>query len=924
MIPIRLKLQYRSTPVRPAAAGFLHGGDVAGWLREIAGWDVRLERIRLYPVPQSRTDRTPAGVLVASGGHWPVRGGVAVPFGRIGRLYLPVNGVLVPEVSAEELDDLLSIDMTYVWHPRFGLIGFEETDSLCVAQLLAFAPPSPQRWDAASPDVALAPRLTAVLPETELDAAEAIDRGRDVIGSQKERLDQLEPLPGEPRKGWVPWGRRQARGAVARVVKWLTAAVPTAGSHETGYFDRWIDRLEEWAGRVLAELAAHGDHQMQLIGRLLRLLESDPELGLQYAIPVNEPEAFRGIAPPPKQLVRHGTDFDLGRLKRGGRVAYVEVARELRQQMIDRYRALAHRELRLKRHRRAAYIFAHLLRDYDSAARALAAGRHFREAAALYRDELERPLDAAHCLEQGGHWSEAITLYEDCRAYERAGDVWQKLGDDERARQQYRRALADLRESGDHLAAAALLEKKLGDIPEAIEELRSSWPESAQAVMCLSELLGLLGRVGRHGEAGDTLVEVRDGDLPRFNRLGLADVLAGVAATYPDRDVRDLAADSARVVVARQLDGASCENARQLTQSLARLHRDDLLLGRDCRRYVERITKAASMLRIAALPHGTMRELRKVRLRGGPTVDWRAAAWGGEAIFVAGYRGDALWLERCNRRIGSRFRAHWKLCGRTSSDRGKRTPVLLAAHPIDGRVVLIDRWGGLVDDRGERWLAAEDEMPVASRVVVSRIPAAVAVQVMASGMIWYVGMVTGGYHLSRYSAEGEPMGSWPLHGLFRNWPPDAAPTLHARDKRAYLAASHELIVVEGGEKVLSLELEQRITSLVGSPPNTRVRLLALCERGAALIWDDRDRLNWQLLGEDLVEPQASFVRGGYVVMADRHQCRLYRVRGQNVALVAQAGHDAGEIIGIAPAVHSTGWSLISRRGTVHVYGSDPA
>ena len=81
-------------------------------------------------------------------------------------------------------------------------------------------------------------------------------------------------------------------------------------------------------------------------------------------------------------------------------------------QLRAKYMELAGREMRLGRYRRAAYIYAHLLGDLTNAAAALIAGKHWREAAVLYRDRLKRPEMAAKCLEQGGLWAEAIEFYE--------------------------------------------------------------------------------------------------------------------------------------------------------------------------------------------------------------------------------------------------------------------------------------------------------------------------------------------------------------------------------------------------------------------------------------------------------------------------------------------------------------------------------
>ena len=94
---------------------------------------------------------------------------------------------------------------------------------------------------------------------------------------------------------------------------------------------------------------------------------------------------------------------------------------------------LAGREMRLGRYRRAAYIYAHLLGDFTNAAAALVAGKHWREAAVLYRDKLKRPEMAAKCLEQGGLWAEAIEFYEQLGDFEKVGDLYAQLEQPEEA-----------------------------------------------------------------------------------------------------------------------------------------------------------------------------------------------------------------------------------------------------------------------------------------------------------------------------------------------------------------------------------------------------------------------------------------------------------------------------------------------------------
>ena len=83
---------------------------------------------------------------------------------------------------------------------------------------------------------------------------------------------------------------------------------------------------------------------------------------------------------------------DFGRGRSGtGLADYWDVQGEYRRKLTQQYRTLANREISLSRHRRAAYIFAELLGDWNAAANTLADGSHYREAAIIYRERLKRP-----------------------------------------------------------------------------------------------------------------------------------------------------------------------------------------------------------------------------------------------------------------------------------------------------------------------------------------------------------------------------------------------------------------------------------------------------------------------------------------------------------------------------------------------------
>ena len=131
MTDVTLAIRYGARPLREARAWYIPGDDAAGWVREIAGWEVPQGSVRLYPVPRSLGDLRPRGVLAAvPNAPQSAVAGRCVPYGRVaGRLFLPVEARFDPDVAEAELEALLAEGYTYVWHPAVGLVGFEPPDT---------------------------------------------------------------------------------------------------------------------------------------------------------------------------------------------------------------------------------------------------------------------------------------------------------------------------------------------------------------------------------------------------------------------------------------------------------------------------------------------------------------------------------------------------------------------------------------------------------------------------------------------------------------------------------------------------------------------------------------------------------------------------------------------------------------------------
>ena len=318
----------------------------------------------------------------------------------------------------------------------------------------------------------------------------------------------------------------------------------------------------------------------------MHLLDTDPEAGLRHAIAVNN-LPHRGLKPPGHRLVQHSTEFDAQRLD-GHPIDAWSFPEEIALELSRRYRDLANRELRLGRYRRAAYIFAELLGDLTAAAQALKQGRHFREAALLYEEKLGDLLQAAACLAEGGLLLEAIQRYEKMGRFLEVADLYERLGDQENARDALRKVVEEYLANHDILAAAQLLEKRLHCGDEALVLLESAWPGSQQAVACLRAQLQLLGELGRHDAALERLARLRLESVRDGLAIPLVEVLAENAGRHPDQRVRLASADLARVLIGRRLSDCSLprEEAAKLVYALIRLAPQDRLLPRDGSRHI--------------------------------------------------------------------------------------------------------------------------------------------------------------------------------------------------------------------------------------------------------------------------------------------------------------------------------------------------
>ncbi|MCC9607991.1 hypothetical protein LOC68_02235 [Blastopirellula sp. JC732] len=946
MIERTVQLRYTPHPLRDATAWLIASPDPADWLQAIAACGAQTQiAVRLLMIPGERYSQTVGGAFLflpenARGDLRPLQAAAkCVPYGKVGkRLFVPIEATFDPALSPEELQTILAADLTYVWHPAAGLIGFEADDVWQSADFLEAGLAVDRRWDRATAGTQLAPKLRSLAPSEPPGIEIVLQQGKGDIGSESEELGNRPPDADRPQPGLghsIQWFGLKVLGAGLAGLSALGGALAagagsTAGGAAGGNRPgpqpsgsggpSWLQRLESWMSERLAGLdQALLSEREKAIQKLMGLLDSDPDEGLKYALPLGG-RAGRGIAPPGSRLSSNDVNFNMNRLGGGGGPGDAwNLDWETQQKLTARYRELANRELRLGRYRRAAYIFGELLNDISAAASALEQGEHWREAAVLYRERLKQPLAAARCYENGGLWTEACQLYEEIDEFEKAGDILTRLEQHEEAKAQYRKEVVKRRSRGELLAAARLLELKLDAVDEAVEELESAWPATSQAGPCLQEMIALLGRHARHDAAGTRLRKLRDETVPHPIRIKQIEIIAEASASYPDRRVQAQAADDTRVLASRMLKGGSVIDSSRVLDAVRKVAPEDRLLARDCTRFDEArnaraplpTLKSSRLQRTAELIHQFQIPWKALR--------WKSAVSSANMIFAAGVFHGHLKLFR----YGFDGNLAPQQFSPNRQSQFSDPEILLAVNGNHPDFVVIHPFGGPP-------IADAFEFPETNRI---------AYRTRAGSLPGMTGNLCGAAH------SGQDL-VWLLE--FRNQSPTligvrtggeiavtetldidfhtvALPLnesrfvpMFANGRMVYIGAGERLCAYRQGVLQHKLELDQPIYQLAGTLPNTRSRVAVAMERGGVVFWDDAPDGKRERFSTQMSHPQIVFNRGGLLISASGRTGEVYSTHDTKLKLEAELEF-SGNVVAVASDISPNRFSVLLESGEIQQF-----
>jgi tetratricopeptide (TPR) repeat protein len=939
MVPLPLALRFREQPQHAAAAWLVPGDDVALWIEEWLRWNLPQANWRIAILPGW-------GVLtIVPAGQTPAVPPRAVPLGRIGsRWFLPLHAELLPAATAEELEALLPADFAaVVFHPARGLLAIEATQLRSVHELLDAPPFCAQDWTAAEPGEALNDRLLSVQPSSLPSLAQILQSGRDDIGSQGPQLWELPPRPNEPGNGLLDRAQRglsqsflQAIGGLAKLLGSSNASSPSksrSGMNSRGASPGWLGSLADWAAQKMNAIAQQIDDQRHReINRLMHLLQNNPDEGLKFAIPFSNGGEHRGLAPPRGSLGARDVNFNLNRLGGGGPADVWNLSQKHQLELSKRYRELANRELQLGRQRRAAYIFAELLGDFDAAASALQAGEHWREAAVLYRDRLNRPRQAADCLERGGMLHEAIAIFEPLHEYEKIGDLYARLEQPDDAIAAWRKAAIHCEGNRDYFKAAKILEEKMAVPDEAEQALTRCWLQGHFLRASLEKVFELFVRQQWHDRARARIQSLRDAYNTDTIALAATEALVTVERTYPDAQICAFAADTARVIVGTHLPGADKNVRTRLVTSLRQLVPGDELLGTDALRYLRERDAAQPPVPppVPLQPQPTKGNSLKSRpvsvvreFQLNEKLHWETAAGVGGHFYAIGNAHALVELVAFNWqghgdgvRLDHRLQQGFIDPPQLAVDPQGHGPLLVATgfghheYPCEmrtrggiRRAILFDKADGIA----------------AAKTYFTRVGLCYAL-----GRAFFIERDQATGHLianGRMIGPQQTLGEIVTTFQLRHTELDNAflPT-HGRSDLLAVGYQNELLLIRSADQIELIEFNSPIRQIVGSAVFSRTRLAVVTDNGTFVLWVQGRSTSQPIpCGQDLQSPQACFTLGGHLVLMAVNGGEIFETTNMKLTRVHAFPDRSYASLALLPTDEPNEFGQITPDGIARVY-----
>jgi tetratricopeptide (TPR) repeat protein len=905
---MQLTLKYNEHATQALSAAFIRGNTPGIWLQEIHAWQIPLEKLVCFIIAQNNNPANAAGLFVIfSKGQMPGVLQVMHPYTMLGgKLFIPVNAELSPAISEPELQSLLIWDYQ-VFHPTIGFIGFENSDSINLADLLQYAAPRNVYWGYAQAGRQPWIPLHQISVE-QLTAQEVFEAFKDRINNKP-----LTEIPKSNKREVPAWLNNPIAGGLFKgiftIISGLSSIIPAGlfGSNsssgggnsgrEEGKSPGLFRKIMNWMEEKIEDLERKRDSELK---RLMEMFDKDTNEALQYAIPLSSPYLSRGKAQPSANLTKRSTLFNLGRLGGGYAVDGWNVDNyysELR----AKYLKAAQQAIEENDFKKAAYIYAQLLGDYNAAAATLRQGKYYREAAVLYKEHVKNLTMAATCYEEGGLLTEAIEIYTGLNQHEKAGDLYRDLGQEEPALNCYERCVVAAAANKDYLEESRIIIDKIGNKPRAKKVLLSGWNDVKQPEACLVKYFDLAADDNK--EQIHSVVKTFYTNNQVVNKeMAFLNVIDSVNKKYKTAELENTCQNIAYEIVSEQVTAGNPASVHALKNFVT----GDQLLKPDCYRFLHAIKDAPKQK-----PAPDQWQLMN-------DVHWKKTLTWNNQLLVWGVKPSGLVLARMN---WDGYIEHFNWYVKLSLD----SPILALADPEHTNYISVYASDGLLTEKLlPRNKHFQDEL------IVSRLD---FMGIRMIGICMHQGEIfaldrrqeLGDIYLYRYSVREEELDriDCTSDGAAASIPPALTTEMFWCNKHFYIACDRLVLrISEEGEvdklyhaqaPVQKIAVNQRHDGLVTVAMTLADRVLILTTNAGSEYSDEPNEIR----GIEVVN--MTFLPGDRIVLACKQEIQVYNLWADTDLDLQWQTETENEVIAVFPGPNRDQLGVLESTGKITLH-----
>ena len=897
---MELKLQYDHDIRLPVAAALLRGNSTAEWLKQVSSWHIDVASISCYILPESISSLKPAGLFVIFNTPSIVKDIELIqPYACIGkRLYVPVNSKLVPQTTDAELNALLLWNLQ-VFHPVIGLVGFEENTAVNINDLFSYPLIKTADWSFANRGLHDKPELEKVIV-TPISPETMIDEIQKQIGQKQ--IEDIIP----PDEKTHPVFKKflillnlillLPIWLILKIIEFFSKPFNNDNGHNYSNKTGLFQQLQSWITKNMDELQKKRDSELK---RLSDLFDKDTGEALQYAIPLNSPYLDRGKSTASYWLLgRRLTKFDLGNLGGGSVVDAWDVS-SYYQELRTKYLKAAEKEIEQKDFKKAVYVYAHLLGDYNNAAKILEQGDYYREAAALYQTHLKNIPAAAQCLERGGLYTEAIDLYKDLKEDEKVGDLYMKISQETKALQHYESSVSRKIESENLIDAARIVREKMMHEERAKELLLQGWEGNYQHEPCLKKYFEIIIE-SDNSEIETTVNRIYKEHTTERKHLPFLNVLEYVNYKTENEQVLYNNQEIAYEILHKEAINGNIQNLHRLKRFLP----GNRLIGSDTSRFVS--SNVSSQL--------TDNIVRHIQLD--QSIRWKKACWHRNQFIAVGMKNQQLHMVRANWYGNTEYHS-WE---NSIADNSRLNFIFSPYH--SNTIILHSTNDISVSNRNllkNKYF--NDTLLVRQLIWMHKEP--MLFRIDANENINRLEMNRGDFTLQHYTMDGVLIGIINcelLSGSVVGASYPNNPALFYNDGYYYTYDSISFLTISPGGGIIATDLATGIRMAGVSEHAHDFYIIISTNKGCFICKPFKGELNFtgHFFAKELIPVQIVFISVHRFVIAEKMKALVFELSGSEPSLLYEVKTNS-EIAGILPSAQRNSFAILEEDGKVTVH-----